>query len=393
MLNEFMYPIITLAMYLFSCLITKKVGTRIGIESESEKGFSNSLEVLRGMAAFLVFGAHSSMYFGLAPKQVFAGTMGEVGVLLFFMLTGHLFWSQVRNNRYRAESFYKKRILRLVPAYLVVISTFIFLDWARAGFPVPNTTQLIAIIRNYGFGFGTVVNSIGNVNDVFSKDMYLKINSIWTLRWEWLFYLVIPLLAVFNRFYIATLFVLFVCVAFYNPLDLLNGTTDIVFILAFWFGALSAEIEMKKETLFKFLNSRLASSMLLFWGIAGLLLYLFHGEIERKNVRVPYMLLCMFPVFMYFVLSKGFPERLTWKPMQMVGKISYSFYLWHLGINSYVMYIVTQYFHDTQNWTAMILICFVMMLFATVISCFSYKFIEERFMHRKSSPALVPSIA
>lgn len=392
MLNEFMYPIITLVMYLFSCLITRRLGKRIGIESESEKGFSNSLEVLRGMAAFLVFGAHSTMYFGLAPKQVFAATMGEVGVLLFFMLTGHLFWSQIRNNRYRAESFYKKRILRLVPAYLAVISTFMFLDWASAGFPVPSTTQLIALIRNYGFGFSTVVNSIGNVNDVFTKDMYLRINSIWTLRWEWLFYLVIPLLAVFNRFSVTTAFVVFISVAFFNPLDILNGTTDIVFILAFWFGALSVEIEIKKETLFKLLNSRLASNMLLFWGVAGLVVYLFHGEIEQKSVRVPYMLFCMFPVFMYFVLSKGFPERLTWEPMQMVGKISYSFYLWHLGVNYYTMHIVIRYFHNTQNWIAMILICFAMMLVATVISCYSYKFIEERFMHRKSSPLPTPSV-
>lgn len=383
MLNEFMYPLIMLVMYLFSCLITMKISKKIGIESTSEKGFSNSLEVLRGMAAFLVFGAHSSMYFGLAPKQIFAATMGEVGVLLFFMLTGHLFWSQIRNNRYRAESFYKKRFLRLVPAYFVVISTFMFLDWAGAGFPMPTSTQLLALIRNYGFGFSTVVNSVGNVNDVFSKDMFLRINSVWTLRWEWLFYLVIPLLAVFNRFYVTTAFAMFVSIIFYNPFDILNGTTDIVFIMAFWFGALSVEIESKKDSLFKIINSRMASNALLIIGISGLLVYLFHGEMEQKNVRVPYMLLCMFPVFMYFVLTKGFPERLTWEPMQMVGKVSYSFYLWHLGINYYTMHTVVRFFHNTQSWISMIMICFIMMLIATIVSCFSYKFIEERFMHKK----------
>lgn len=383
MLNEFMYPLITLVMYLFSCLITMRISKKIGIESTSEKGFSNSLEVLRGMAAFLVFGAHSSMYFGLAPKQVFAATMGEVGVLLFFMLTGHLFWSQIRNNRYRAESFYKKRLLRLVPAYFVVISTFMFLDWAGAGFPMPTSTQLLALIRNYGFGFSTVVNSVGNVNDVFSKDMFLRINSIWTLRWEWLFYLVIPFLAVFNRFYVTTAFAVFVSITFYNPFDILNGTTDIVFIMAFWFGALSVEIEAKKDSLFKIINSRLVSNALLIIGIVGLLVYLFHGEMEQKSVRVPYMLICMFPVFMYFVLTKGFPERLTWEPLQMVGKVSYSFYLWHLGINYYTMHTIVRFFHNTQNWMSMIIICFIMMLIATIVSCFSYKFIEERFMHKK----------
>ncbi len=344
------------------------------------------------MAAFLVFGAHSTMYFGLAPKQVFSATFGEVGVLLFFMLTGHLFWSQIRNNRYRAESFFQKRIKRLLPVYLLVISTFTFLDWATSGFQIPTPTQLTALIRNYGFGFGTVVNSIGNVNDVFSKDMYLRINSIWTLRWEWLFYLVIPILATFNRFSITTAFAIFLSITFFNPLDLFNGTTDIVFILAFWFGALSVEIESGKNGIFKFLNSRAASNFLLLCGISALLIYLFRGEVMQKNVRVPYMLFCMFPVFMYFVLSKSFSDRLTWPPMQMVGKISYSFYLWHLGINHYTMQIVTRHFHDTQNWTAMISICFAMMAVATVVSCYSYKFIEERFMHRKGNTLPAPSL-
>lgn len=98
MFNELMYPVIVAALYILSCFITRAIGSRIGIENESDKGFSGSLEVLRGMATFLVFGAHSTMYFELAPKQVFSATFGEVGVLLFFMLTGHLFWPQIKTT-------------------------------------------------------------------------------------------------------------------------------------------------------------------------------------------------------------------------------------------------------------------------------------------------------
>ena len=384
MVNELLYLVITVFLYLSSSLIINKLGRKIGIESSSDNGYSTSLESLRGVAAFLVFGAHSSMYFGMANKQVMASTMGEVGVLLFFMLTGHLFWNQIRNGKYHPGVFFRKRVMRLVPIYVVVITTFTLLDWVGAGFPVPNLFQLLSIIKNYGFGFSSVMNSTGNVNDVFSKDMFLRINSIWTLKWEWLFYITIPLLAFFERFRYVTIFSVAISCFFYNPLNILSGETDIVFIMAFWFGALTVEIEKRRTGSFKFIYGKTQSIAVLFAGVAMLFYYLFGGDIEQKNIRVPYMLLCVFPVFLFFVISKEIPGRVLWKPMEMVGKVSYSFYLWHLGINYYVMHTVIIYFHNTQNWPSMIIICFLMMLIASVVSCFTYKLIEDRFLHKKN---------
>ena len=383
MKSELAYMLIVFVLYFFSTFIINGVGKKIGITTNNDTGFSTSLESLRGVAAFLVFGAHSTMYFGLAHKQVIAATFGEVGVLLFFMLTGHLFWSQLSYGKFKADGFIRKRVKRLVPIYLFVITTYMLLDWIGAGFPIPSGDQLLALLRNYGFGFSTVVNSVGNVNDVFSKDMFLRINSIWTLKWEWLFYITIPFLAFISNFLLVTVFAAVVACFFNNPFDILNGTTDIVFIMAFWFGALSVEIEKGKDGFFKFLYGKWESVALLFLGLIMLFFYLFHGEMEQKNVRVPYMLFCMFPVFLFFVISKHIPGRVFWKPMEMVGKVSYSFYLWHLGINYYVMHIVTSRFHDTQNWTAMILICFTMMVIASIVSCFTYKHIEERFLLKK----------
>lgn len=75
----------------FGCLYVSFLSKRVGVKSTQSIEFSNSLEVLRGIAAFLVFGAHSTMHFGYANKQVITAAMGEMGVMLFFMLTGHFF--------------------------------------------------------------------------------------------------------------------------------------------------------------------------------------------------------------------------------------------------------------------------------------------------------------
>ncbi len=382
MLHEIFYILLTVTLYIIACFVVARLSTRVGIEPTEASKFSSSLEVLRGFAAFLVFGAHSTMYFGYASKQVIAASMGEVGVLLFFMLTGHLFWSQIRENRYNAITFFKKRIYRLAPIMFLFISIVMLLDWATSGFPIPTTTQWLALFRNYGFGFGTVVNSIGNVNDVFSQDMYLRINNIWTLRWEWLFYLVIPILATLNRFSGATLFAVALVLLFMDPFQLLTGTTDIVFIMAFWFGGLSYELERNRDKYFKWLFSKAGSNIMLLLSVVALFTYLLYGGLVQKNVRYPAMIFLVFPIFLYFVISKSHLNRLTWTPLQLMGKVSYSFYLWHLAVNFYVMRIMSRWFHHPQSVGAFVAICLMMMLVSVTISVITYRFIEEPFLKK-----------
>jgi len=387
MRQELFYVFLIFILYIIGCFYVSFLGRRVGVETKESPGFSYSLEVLRGIAAFLVFGAHSTMYFGYAKAQVIAAAMGEVGVLLFFMLTGHLFWWQIRAGAFRADTFFYKRACRLVPAMFVMITGVMFLDWATAGFVIPNKDQLLALIRNYGFGFGTVINSIGNVNDVFGKDMYLRINNIWTLRWEWLFYFVLPLIATLNRFVWVTLLSVFIIVLFMHPFQIMTGTTDIVFILAFWLGALCVELESLRTGALRVFFTRPAGYLILLAGLVMTFAYLLQMPLTQKNVRVPVMILTVFPVFLFFVINKIHPNKLiSWSPAQLMGKISYSFYLWHLSVNFYVITLVNRIIKDPQALLSFGLTCAVMMFIGLTISVFSYKYVEEYFLkksHRK----------
>ncbi|MBK4784671.1 MAG: acyltransferase [Pantoea sp. Pent] len=388
MRQELFYILLILILFIIGAWYVFILGKRLGVEANESVGFSNSLEVLRGIAAFLVFGAHSTMYFGYARNQVVAAAMGEIGVLLFFMLTGHLFWGQIKAGAYKAESFFYKRACRLVPAMFVMISCVMLLDWITHGLSLPNKDQLIALIRNYGFGFGSVVNSVGNVNDVFSKDMFLRINNIWTLRWEWLFYFVLPLLATLKRFSMVTLFSLFVIILFMQPLQIMTGTTDIVFIAAFWLGALTAELEGKREGLLRILFTRISGYIMLIAGVSLTLFFLFQTPLTQKNVRVPIMIFTVFPVFFFFVINKWRQNILvSWKPAQVLGKVSYSFYLWHLAVNFYVITIANKTIKNPQALLSFVLICAVMMIVSLTISVFSFKYVEDYFLkksHRKA---------
>ncbi|UKY37915.1 acyltransferase family protein [Pantoea dispersa] len=388
MRQELFYILLILILFIIGAWYVFILGKRLGVEANESVGFSNSLEVLRGIAAFLVFGAHSTMNFGYARNQVVAAAMGEIGVLLFFMLTGHLFWGQIKAGAFKAESFFYKRASRLVPSMFVMISCVMLLDWVTHGLSPPNKDQMLALIRNYGFGFGSVINSVGDVNDVFSKDMFLRINNIWTLRWEWLFYFVLPLLATLKRFSLVTLFSLFVIILFMQPFQIMTGTTDIVFIAAFWLGALTAELEGKREGLLRILFTRISGYIMLIAGVSLTLFYLFQTPLTQKNVRVPIMIFTVFPVFFSFVINKWRQNILvSWKPAQVLGKVSYSFYLWHLAVNFYVITIANKTIKNPQALLSFVLICAVMMIVGLTISVFSFKYVEDYFLkksHRKA---------
>ncbi len=387
MLTEASYLLLIVGLFVIACLLAAPLGSKILIDETEQTDHSSSLEVLRGIAAFLVFGAHSTMYFGLAPGRVIAGGMGNIGVLLFFMLTGHLFWGQLRAKKFDANTFFTKRIRRLVPIMVLVITVYTFLDWTVAGFPIPTAHQILSIIRNFGFGFGKVVNSLGDVNDVFSKDMYLKINVIWSLRWEWMFYLCMPIFAALSNFKNITIFSIIIILLFMDPLQIHRGQTDAVFVIAFWLGALSSSLESYKE---KFLSiifkKKIYTTILIIGVIATLTYFLGRQQIIQRNIRVPIMVFLIFPIFFYFVALKTekLPKYLA--QTQILGKISYSIYLWHLGVCTYTVNITAYLFgNQQQTWWCFVLTTTLAMAITVVISLYTYKFIEKPYINKNKS--------
>ena len=88
---------------------------------------SPGLELLRAIAVAWVMLTHAGM-FGLIGDNWFAG-YGWMGVDLFFALSGYLIGGQLLRPWARGESpnyrrFFARRLLRTLPAYLVVVALY-----------------------------------------------------------------------------------------------------------------------------------------------------------------------------------------------------------------------------------------------------------------------------
>lgn len=154
-----------------------------------------TLDGLRGFLALAVFFHHGALYHtyildGLwrPPANRFYALLGPLGVSVFFMITGFLFWSQVIEKRGRPDwlKLYIGRVFRIGPIYL--LSTFVMVAsvvvWSRFQLRVRPLTLITEVLdwSMLGLKSGAPING-------FAKPGIFLAFVTWSLRWEWFFYL------------------------------------------------------------------------------------------------------------------------------------------------------------------------------------------------------------
>lgn len=146
---------------------------------------SHGLDTLRSLAiiSVIVFHLHGFHGLGLTPPILeLAAQMGWMGVDLFFVLSGYLIGSQLlrpylRGERARLWTFYRNRLYRVLPAYLVVLTTYYILPVWRESPNLPPLWQFLTFTQNLFVDY--------QVNQAFSH--------VWSLCIEEHFYLFLPL--------------------------------------------------------------------------------------------------------------------------------------------------------------------------------------------------------
>jgi exopolysaccharide production protein ExoZ len=152
----------------------------------------SAMEGLRGLAILLVFCSHyvALIVPVLAPKAGatrMAATLGEFGaggVDLFFLLSGFLIYrTALRGAGRRYFSFLARRVERIYPTFLVVLTAYYALS----------VIGLMDFRGPKGFaGVSYVVANAIFLPGIF--DIRATISAAWSLSYEWVFYLSIPLL-------------------------------------------------------------------------------------------------------------------------------------------------------------------------------------------------------
>ena len=159
-----------------------------------------SIDGLRGFLGIGVFVHHTVItWFFLhgspwqLPPSRFVVHLGQTSVALFFMITAFLFWGRVldRGSRIDWTEFLVSRLYRLYPVYLLMLALLLTtaLTVAAASHPPISGPVLRPLLGWAAFTVFTAPD-LGGLPDT----GLLVAGVTWSLRYEWLFYLALPLM-------------------------------------------------------------------------------------------------------------------------------------------------------------------------------------------------------
>lgn len=330
------------------------------------------LDGLRGLAAVCVINAHIWRLtnnglrfsdFNINPHYV--GLMGGFGVQIFFCITGFLFFDQMINKKYEFDwkKFYISRINRLAPLYLFMIASSILLASFLGDHSTPIVSTLYNSIKLIFFGFW----GNGGGSPVFGYNIALLTASVWTLPYEWRFYLLMPLmaLAMQKNKYIS-----------FSAVIIIATLTFIIETSAVWpfflIGAISAYIN-------KFKVNKIFSAILILISFVSCVLYFYIDHSGYDYISFISIMI----IFIGVVSSKS--KLLSLTPLVYLGEISYSIYLNHLIILILLSFTFPYFMHDTtvKPFSAVIMYS-VSSIFICATSLLTFKYIEHLFMKKQA---------
>jgi peptidoglycan/LPS O-acetylase OafA/YrhL len=165
----------------------------------------STMDGLRGFLALAVFFHHATIYYRflqdgiwtMPPSPLYAA-FGPMGVSLFFMITGYLFWLRLIREDGRPDwlRLYIARLFRIGPLYLAAITVMLAIVFCTTGLHLHTTVPHLAVSLGswLAFGFGASPDVNG-----YTDTWRLLAGVTWTLHFEWLFYFSLPFIGLATR--------------------------------------------------------------------------------------------------------------------------------------------------------------------------------------------------
>lgn len=345
-----------------------------------------ALDGLRGVAVLTVLVHHvRSIFFGSTNATVLPGAF--LGVDLFFVLSGFLITGLLlqehrRHHSIRLAGFYRRRVLRLYPALLVVLVAHALYAW-RSGVPASiERPTLQSILLYYSNWRETILIPEG-------------VGHMWSLAVEEQFYLVWPLLLLGllwltrsrRRLLAPTVLVMVVVVMIYRvwrwhdgmfPLWIYQRTDtrlDSLLVGALLAVALSGiepsagfYARHRWVSVGAWLGLAVFLGSVLFAQVDGAFLYL--GGFTLVAAACAAIVLAVLP---------GSPwagaRPLRFRPLCVVGIVSYGLYLWHLPV-----FVAVQRYGDQVPPIPRVGIALAL---TVLLTAGSWRFVEQPFLRWK----------
>ncbi len=339
-----------------------------------------TLDGLRGYLALCVIVHHAAIHRGYwqggkwkEPASLVFSWLGPAPVALFFMLTGFLFWSKALHG-HRAEpiKLWLGRVRRIVPMYLfaglVTFSIIAALQRGVVDFVEYWSSDLTTVASGGIVEFPLWRNQIHTIP--------LNAGVTWTLRYEWFFYLALPVLA-------------------------LRATPKATVVMAVVCAWLAASNTVAGIACFNFSLGMLTAVIRSRWkvpawvrGVPGLLVCLICVGLLSlgSGTQTLGSSLAMGVLFVTVACGQDLRGLLTSQPARWLGTISYSVYLMH-GIVLYVVLrranalVLIGSLSDVAYW----LLIGGAGLLTVLLSAVTYSCVERPFIQTR--PVAVPVAA
>ncbi|MEU0880764.1 acyltransferase family protein [Lentzea sp. NPDC005914] len=295
-------------------------------------GFRTDIQALRAIAVLAVVVNH------FWPSRL---TGGYVGVDVFFVISGFLITSHldreiVRTGRLRLGNFYARRVRRLLPAALLVLAFSIVMAYFLLPYPrwTANAWESFAA-ASYWENWLLAAKS---VNYSEANAAASLVQHYWSLSVEEQFYLFWPLLLVglfklgrrrWVMLGVAALGALSLALSVYYTAVSPNQAYFITPVRV-WEFAIGAGVALAAS---KLVLPRVAAELAAF---AGLAMIIVTAYVYDHHTPFPGSLALIPAAGTGLVIISGLRPGRQWhtvltasKPVQFVGNVSYSLYLWH----------------------------------------------------------------
>lgn len=284
-------------------------------------GKIKGLDGLRGIAIVFVMISHTVLwpYLGIESRKIMALMNGHVGVSIFFVLSGFLITLLLMRERDATGSidiaaFIKRRALRIFPVYYLAIFFLICMD-ATGKANIPNCA--------YPYALTYAVNFIDKECD------HLTISHFWSLSVEEHFYIFWPFIFLLGRRFslviAATVAVACVLVGVSLYSEVVNRYPNrwtFPAMLPILVGCITAILH-KAPAIKKLFTDSTMSNIMLVAILAGLVSPAF-----AKSDVIWLAAMSLLMLYIYYRQDSFVVRILEFKPLALIGLISYGLYVW-----------------------------------------------------------------
>lgn len=335
------------------------------------------IDGLRGYLAFFVFLHHSYIWrFFLKngkweePKANLFNHFGQTTVAFFFVITAFLFTLKLIHSKNKTidwRGYITARVYRLFPAYLFSVGIIFFIAGYLTDFKpkVPFSENAVSILSWIFFNVKKGLN-INGLEDSF----LLNAGVTWTLPYEWAFYFLLPLIALFFKIKVN-----------YKTLLLFTASAALVMVINGaslrhflpFVGGIIAALVINKGTFSTVLKQKKYTLLAIF--LLACSVYFFNSG------RKPIPIIITTIAFIIIASGNNFFGILSSAFSRKFGQITYSIYLLH-GILLFVLFNFVIGFERAKNltefefWSIIALSVFPLIL----ISQLTFKYIEHPLM-------------